>query len=80
MRGLIENLSPENRRISWKVIGGVFAFYVAIMAVAAGMLLVHQSTRSGVNRPMAIGDGTASIAAVRSPLMSVALVGRVISR
>jgi hypothetical protein len=37
MRGLIENLSPENHEISWKWIGGVFAFYVVMMAAAMGM-------------------------------------------
>ena len=42
MRGPIENLSPENYQISWKWIGGVFAFYVVIMAAAMGMLVVHQ--------------------------------------
>jgi hypothetical protein len=41
MRGLIENLSPENRQISWKWIGGVFAFYVVMMTAATGIFLVH---------------------------------------
>jgi hypothetical protein len=46
MRGLIENLSPENRQIYWKWIGGVFALYVVMMAGAAGMLMLHQPAKS----------------------------------
>ena len=42
MRRLIESLSPETHQIHWKWIGGVFAFYVVIMATAMGMLVVHQ--------------------------------------
>jgi len=43
MRRLIENLTPGERPISWKLIGGVFAFYVVVMAAAAGMFASHQS-------------------------------------
>jgi hypothetical protein len=43
VRGLLENLSPENHQISWSWIGGVFAFYVVIMAAAMGMLVAQES-------------------------------------
>jgi type VI protein secretion system component VasK len=45
MRQLIESLSPDAGRIHWKWIGGVFAFYVAAMVVAANVLMTHQSTK-----------------------------------
>ena len=37
MRRLIESLTPGDRPISWTWIGGMFAFYVAVMAVAANL-------------------------------------------
>ncbi len=73
MRGLIENLSPENRHISWKWIGGVFAFYVVMMAAATGMFVVHQSakdlTRERVAATAAAGKPRTATAAP-APLIS----------
>ena len=43
MRRLIESLAPGERPISWKWIGSMFAFYVVVMAAAAGMFASHQS-------------------------------------
>ena len=43
MRRLIESLAPGERPISWKWIGSIFAFYLAVVAVAAGLLVNHQS-------------------------------------
>lgn len=43
MRRLLESLVPGQRPISWKWIGGVFAFYVMVMAVAAGLLATDRS-------------------------------------
>lgn len=43
MRRLIESLAPGERPISWKWIGSIFAFYVAVVVVAAGLLVNHQS-------------------------------------
>ena len=43
MRRLIESLAPGKRPISWKWIGGMFAFYVLAMAAAAGLFVNHQS-------------------------------------
>jgi hypothetical protein len=34
MRRLIESLTPGERTISWTWIGGMFAFYVVVMAAA----------------------------------------------
>jgi hypothetical protein len=43
MRRLIESLAPGERPISWKWIGSMFAFYVVVMAAAAGLFASHQS-------------------------------------
>jgi len=43
MRRLIESLAPSESPISWKWIGSMFAFYVVVMAAAAGLLANHQS-------------------------------------
>ena len=51
MRQLIESLSPEANRIHWKWIGGVFAFYVVVMAGAMGMLVVHQYQKNLTREP-----------------------------
>ena len=42
MRRLIESLTPGERPISWTWIGGMFAFYVAVMAVAVTICINHQ--------------------------------------
>ncbi len=43
MRRLIESLTPGDRPISWTWIGGMFAFYVAVMAAAATVYVTHQT-------------------------------------
>jgi hypothetical protein len=43
MRRLIESLTPGDRPISWTWIGGMFAFYVAVMAAAATLYATHQT-------------------------------------
>jgi hypothetical protein len=43
MRRLIESLAPGERPISWKWIGGMFAFYVVVIAAAAVLFASHQS-------------------------------------
>ncbi|MCA6105739.1 hypothetical protein [Bradyrhizobium cenepequi] len=45
MRSLIESLTPDARRIDWKWIGAMFAFYVVVMVIAAGLLMTHRSTK-----------------------------------
>ena len=43
MRRLIESLTPGERPISWTLICGMFAFYVVVMAAAAGVFASHHS-------------------------------------
>jgi hypothetical protein len=50
MRSLIESLTPDARRIDWKWIGAIFAFYVAVVVIAAGLLMTHQSTKASVSK------------------------------
>ena len=48
MRQLIESFSPEARPIYWKWIGGIFAFYVAVLLATAGVFVAHESARTPV--------------------------------
>jgi hypothetical protein len=41
MRRLIESLTPGERPISWTWIGGMFAFYVVVMASAVTLYVAH---------------------------------------
>jgi hypothetical protein len=43
MRRLIESLTPGDQPIAWTWIGGMFAFYVAVMAVAVTFYVGHQT-------------------------------------
>jgi hypothetical protein len=43
MRRLIESLTPGDSPISWTWIGGMFAFYIVVMAAAATVLVGHQT-------------------------------------
>ncbi|WP_051334649.1 hypothetical protein [Bradyrhizobium sp. Ai1a-2] len=49
MRSLIESLTPDASQIEWKWIGAMFAFYVAVVVIAAGLLMTHRSTRGSVS-------------------------------
>jgi hypothetical protein len=51
MRRLIESLCPENGQIYWKLVGGVFAFYVVMMAAGTGVFVAHQSAKSSTDAP-----------------------------
>lgn len=44
MRRLIESLTPGEQPISWKWIGGMFAFYVVVMATAVTLYAGHQTS------------------------------------
>jgi hypothetical protein len=37
-----ENPSPEDRRLYWKCVGGLFGFYGALLVVTVGVLVGHQ--------------------------------------
>ena len=63
MRRLIESLTPGERPISWTWIGGMFAFYVAVMAVA-GTLYVNHQTRENFARKTGVTVATGSGASV----------------
>ena len=63
MRRLIESLTPGERPISWTWIGGMFAFYVAVMAVAATLYVNHQ-TRENFARKTGVTVATGSGASV----------------
>jgi hypothetical protein len=63
MRRLIESLTPGERPISWTWIGGMFAFYVAVMAVAATLYVNHQ-TRENLARKTGVTVATGSGASV----------------
>jgi len=43
MRRLIESLTPGDRPIAWTWIGGMFAFYVAVMAAGVTVYVGHQT-------------------------------------
>lgn len=43
MRRLIESLTPGERPLSWTWIGGMFAFYVAVMAVVTTVYVSHHA-------------------------------------
>jgi hypothetical protein len=46
MRQLIESLTPVDRDLCWRRVGGMFAFYVVLMVGAAGVFLNHESSRN----------------------------------
>ena len=43
MRRLLESLTPGKCQISWTWIVGMFAFYIVVMAAAAGVFANHRS-------------------------------------
>jgi hypothetical protein len=46
MHRLTENLSPEDRRIYWKFVGGLFGFYGALLVVTVGVFLGNHLSRN----------------------------------
>jgi hypothetical protein len=46
MRRLIESLTPVDRDLHWRWVGGMFAFYVVLMVSAAGVFMSHESSRN----------------------------------
>jgi hypothetical protein len=53
MRRLIDSLMPDDRRFYWIWVGGMFAFYVALMVTAAGVFVSHESSRTLAHEPAA---------------------------
>ncbi len=68
MRRLIESLTPIDRPLSWTWIGGMFAFYVAVMAVAATAYVNHE-TRANLAQKTGATVATGSAAAASPPGM-----------
>jgi hypothetical protein len=70
MRRLIESLTPGERPISWTWIGSMFAFYVAVMAVAANLYVNHQTRANLTQKTGAtVATGSASSAAGEPKLL-----------
>ena len=70
MRRLIESLTPVDRPISWTWIGGMFAFYVAVMAVAATLYVNHQTRANLAQKTGAtVAAGSAAPAAGESRML-----------
>jgi len=73
MRRLIESLTPVDRAIAWTWIGGMFAFYVALMAAAVTVYVNHQTRANLVQKTGAtMATGSAASASGESrPLRSL---------
>jgi len=67
MRRLIESLTPVDRPISWTWIGGMFAFYVVVMAAAVTLYVNHQTRANLAQKTGAtVATGSAASAAGES--------------
>jgi hypothetical protein len=51
MRSLIQSLTPDDGRIYWRRVGGMFALYVVLMVTAAGVFVSHESSRKLAQEP-----------------------------
>ena len=70
MRRLIESLTPGDRQIDWTWIGGMFAFYVAVMAVAVTICINHQPGANLAQKTGAtVAAGSAAPAAGESRML-----------
>ena len=75
MRGLLESLTPQARRIYWQWVGGMFAFYVVLLLTAAGVFVGHESSRTLAQEPattVAIDGKQRSITEILAPLRQAA--------
>jgi hypothetical protein len=74
MRWLIESLIDDHP-MYWRWVGGIFAFYVAVMIFAAGLFMAHQSAKrptQGSAVQESVGGKQRSIAAAAMPFSQVA--------
>jgi len=53
MRSLIQSLTPDDGRIYWRRVGGMFALYVVLMVTAAGVFVSHESSKRLAQEPAA---------------------------
>ena len=75
MRSLIQSLTPDERQISWRRVGGMLTLYVVLMVSAAGVFVSHESSRKLAQQPVttvASDVKTRSIAQVSVPARQVA--------
>src|SRR5205814_9894879 len=66
MRRLIESLTPGERPISWTWIGGMFAFYVVVMAAAVTLFVTHHTPNLAQKTGATVATCSAS-SATREP-------------
>ena len=60
MRRLIESLTPGDRPIDWTWIGGMFAFYVVVMAAAATVYVNHPGANLAQKTGATVATGSAA--------------------
>jgi hypothetical protein len=46
MHRLTDNLNPEDRLFYWKFVGGLYAFYGALMLVMVGMFVANHVSKN----------------------------------
>jgi len=66
MRRLIESLTPVDGTIAWTWIGGMFAFYVAVMAAAVTVYVNHQGANLAQKTGATVATGSAASASGES--------------
>ena len=64
MRPIIESLTPTDRQIYWRWVGGMFGLYVVLMITAAALFISHESSRKLAH------EGAATVAIDRRLAMS----------
>ena len=75
MRRLLESLTPDARRIYWKLVGGIFALYVVLLLAAAGLFAGHESSRKLAQQPVttvAVDGQQRSVGEILTPLRQAA--------
>jgi hypothetical protein len=60
MRRLIESLTPGDRPIDWTWIGGMFAFYVVVMAAAVTVFVNHPGANLAQKTGATVATGSAA--------------------
>jgi len=64
-----ENLNPEDLRFYWKFVGGLYAFYGALMVVMVGMFVAnHVSKNLPLESAMAQATSQKQPAAIEAPV------------
>jgi hypothetical protein len=76
MRRIIESLTPRDRQIYWRWVGGMFGLYVVVMITAAAIFISHESSRKLAH------EGAATMASDRSlaPSHQASMPARTVAR